>query len=487
MVEYDIKKYFLRCNMVKKRELYKISERSFLSKFMKTAGIIAEYNPFHKGHEYQIRYTKEKLKADYVIVAMSGDYVQRGTPALISKHVRAEMALRCGADLVFEMPVSISTASAEAFAMGGVSLLDSLGVVDMLCFGSESGEISALRELAEILVEEPKEYKKLLKSFLSEGLTFPAARSQALTEYFKNPRNFNGDDFGGVLTPLLNEVTLLNTPNNILGIEYCKALLRLNSQIRPVTIRREGMGYHETTVPEGDSASSSPDLQSSTDFFASATAIRSLIQNPGGGHSEAISDINNPVRNPDTKTANILSSQIPPDAFYVFKKALDSGEFLTENSLDSILSYCLMKENVESLSSYMDVSEDLARRIINQQNLLLSFSQSVSVLKTRELTQTRIQRALLHIILNIHTAPTQIPFARVLGFRRESSELLSRIKQHSRIPLITKLADAQNLLDSEGNQILSETVFSSNLYEKLLCLKTGRKFCHESQKQLIIL
>ena len=133
-----------------------------------------------------------------------------------------------------------------------------------------------------------------------------------------------------------------------------------------------------------------------------------------------------------------------------------------------------MKENVESLSSYMDVSEDLARRIINQQNFLLSFSQSVSVLKTREQTQTRIQRALLHIILNIHTAPAQIPFARVRGFRRESSELLSQIKQHSRFPLITKLADAQNLLDSEGNQILSETVFSSNLYEKLLCLKTGR-------------
>lgn len=469
MVEYDIKKYFLRCNMVKKRELYKISERSFLSKFMKTAGIIAEYNPFHKGHEYQIRYTKEKLKADYVIVAMSGDYVQRGTPALISKHVRAEMALRCGADLVLEMPVSISTASAEAFAMGGVSLLDSLGVVDMLCFGSESGEISALRELAEILVEEPEEYKKLLKSFLSEGQTFPAARSQALTEYFKNPRNFNGDDFDGVLTPLLNEVTqILNTPNNILGIEYCKALLRLNSQIRPVTIRREGMGYHETTVPDGNSTVASPDLQSPTDFFASATAIRNLILR-------------------DSPDPDALASQIPGQAFPVFQKAVNSGEFLTENSLDSILSYCLMKENVKSLSSYMDVSEDLARRIINQQNLLLSFSQSVSVLKTRELTQTRIQRALLHIILNIHTAPTQIPFARVLGFRRESSELLSQIKKHSRIPLITKLADAQKLLDSEGNQILSETVFSSNLYEKLLCLKTGRKFCHQSQKQLIII
>ena len=184
----------------KKERTLQNFRKEHLCKFMKTAGIIAEYNPFHKGHEYQIRYTKEKLKADYVIVAMSGDYVQRGTPALISKHARAEMALRCGADLVLEMPVSVSTASAEAFAMGGVSLLDGLGVVDMLCFGSESGEISALKELAEILVEEPEEYKKLLKSFLSEGLTFPAARSQALTEYFKNPRNFNGDDFDGVLT-----------------------------------------------------------------------------------------------------------------------------------------------------------------------------------------------------------------------------------------------------------------------------------------------
>ena len=438
---------------------------------MKTAGIIAEYNPFHKGHEYQIRYTKEKLKADYVIVAMSGDYVQRGTPALISKHARAEMALRCGADLVLEMPVSVSTASAEAFAMGGVSLLDGLGVVDMLCFGSESGEISALKELAEILVEEPEEYKKLLKNFLSEGLTFPAARSQALTEYFKNPRNFRGDDFDGVLTPLLNEVTqILNTPNNILGIEYCKALLRLNSKIRPVTIRREGMGYHESALPvrSRDTEALSQTSQSPTDFFASATAIRNLILQ-------------------DSPDPDVLTSQIPGQAFSVFQKAVNSGEFLTENSLDSILSYCLMKENGKSLSSYMDVSEDLARRIINQQNLLLSFSQSVSVLKTRELTQTRIQRALLHIILNIHTAPTQIPFARVLGFRRESSELLSQIKQHSTIPLITKLADAQNLLDSEGNQILSETVFSSNLYEKLLCLKTGRKFCHESQKQIIIL
>ena len=136
---------------------------------MKVTGIIAEYNPFHRGHKYQIDYCKKELGADYVIVAMSGDYVQRGTPALLSKHVRAEMALRCGADLVLEMPVSVSTASAEAFAMGGVSMLDGLHVVDKLCFGSEYGDVSALQELAEILVKEPEEYRRLLKEFLGKG------------------------------------------------------------------------------------------------------------------------------------------------------------------------------------------------------------------------------------------------------------------------------------------------------------------------------
>ena len=187
---------------------------------MKVTGIIAEYNPFHRGHKYQIDYCKKELGADYVVIAMSGDYVQRGTPALLSKHMRAEMALRCGADLVLEMPVATSTASAEAFAMGGVSILDGLHVIDTLCFGSESGEVSALQELAEILVKEPEEYRRLLKESLSNGLSFPAARSQSLMEYFKDPHNFAGDDFDGVLTPLLNQIAqILSSPNNILGIE----------------------------------------------------------------------------------------------------------------------------------------------------------------------------------------------------------------------------------------------------------------------------
>ena len=435
---------------------------------MKVTGIIAEYNPFHKGHKYQIDYCKKKLNSDYVIVAMSGDYVQRGTPALLPKHVRAEMALRCGADLVLEMPVSVSTASAEAFAMGGVSMLDGLHIVDSLCFGSEYGEVSALMELAEILVEEPEEYRQLLKEFLSNGLSFPSARCQALTEYFKNPHNFTGDDFDGVLTPLLNQIVqILNSPNNILGIEYCKALLRLKSNIKPVTLKRQGMGYHET-LAETDGS----DRFSCTDgnTFASASAIRELLK---------------ATLTPETISR--IASQVPDEISLLLASSLQRNEFLTEDVLDPLLSYCILKENASGLSTYLDVSRDLAERIVNRSNEINGFLQAASLLKTKELTQTRIQRALLHIILGIREVPATVPYARALGFRKESSALLKEIKDSSSISLITKLADADSLLSEAGKVLLSETTFASNIYEKLLCQKSGRNFVHEYQNQLVIL
>ena len=435
---------------------------------MKVTGIIAEYNPFHKGHKYQIDYCKKELNSDYVIVAMSGDYVQRGTPALLPKHVRAEMALRCGADLVLEMPVSVSTASAEAFAFGGVSMLDGLHMVDSLCFGSEYGEVSALMELAEILVKEPEEYRRLLKESLSNGLSFPSARCQALTEYFRNPRNFTGNDFDGVLTPLLNQIIqILNSPNNILGIEYCKALLRLKSSIKPFTLKRQGMGYHETLADTDGSISAS---LTDDNTFASASAIRELLK-------AALTP----------ETISRITAQVPDEISSLLASSLQRNEFLTEDVLDPLLSYCILKENTSGLSTYLDVSRDLAERIVNRSNEIKGFLQAASLLKTKELTQTRIQRALLHIILGIREVPATVPYARVLGFRKESSALLKEIKDSSSIPLITKLADADSLLDEAGKVLLSETTFASNLYEKLLCQKSGRNFVHEYQKQLVIL
>ena len=452
---------------------------------MKVTGIIAEYNPFHKGHKYQIDYCKKELNSDYVIVAMSGDYVQRGTPALLPKHVRAEMALRCGADLVLEMPVSVSTASAEAFAFGGISMLEGLHMVDSLCFGSEYGEVSALMELAEILVKEPEEYRSLLKEFLSNGLSFPSARCQALTEYFKNPRNFTGDDFDGVLTPLLNQIVqILNSPNNILGIEYCKALLRLKSNIKPVTLKRQGMGYHETLATAVSTRITSTDVAVDDTPFASASADTATDNIPFASAS-AIRELLKAALMPETISR--ITAQVPDEISSLLASSLQRNEFLTEDVLDPLLSYCILKENTSGLSTYLDVSRDLAERIANRSNEVNGFLQAAALLKTKELTQTRIQRALLHIILRIREVPATVPYARVLGFRKESSALLKEIKDSSSIPLITKLADTDSILDEAGKILLSETTFASNLYEKLLCQKSGRNFVHEYQKQLVIL
>lgn len=427
---------------------------------MKVTGIVAEYNPFHKGHEYQINYCKKKMHSDYVIVVMSGDYVQRGTPALLPKHLRAEMALRCGADLVLEMPVSVSTASAEAFAMGGVSILDGLNVVDQLCFGSEYGEVSALQELASVLIKEPEEYRVLLKTFLSEGLSFPAARSQALIEYFKNPHHFEGDDFDGILTPLLNQIVqILNSPNNILGIEYCKALLRLNSKIKPVTLKRQGMGYHETTLNEQSTSTS--------EHFASASAIRNALKS-------------------DSEINEVLK-EVPDEAVPLLKTAVKKKEFLLEDDFSLLLQYCLLNETPESLSGYADMSKDLAARIYNQINHFENFTQFTELLKTKELTYTRIQRSLLHTILKIKEQPEKIPYARVLGFRKSSSPLLKEIKQHATIPLITKAADATGILSADGQELWNTNLRASNIYESVLTQKTGHTFIHEYKKQLVLI
>lgn len=438
---------------------------------MKVTGIIAEYNPFHRGHKYQIDYCKQELHSDYVVVAMSGDYVQRGTPALLPKHARAEMALRCGADLVLELPVSVSTASAEAFAMGAVSMLDGLRVIDHLCFGSEYGEVSALQELAAVLVSEPKEYRLFLKNFLSAGCSFPSARSQALVEYFKNPHNFEGDTFDGILTPLLNQITqILNSPNNILGIEYCKALNRLKSNIKPVTLKRQGMGYHDTLTSVSSDHAVSADISGKNAPFASASAIRELLDSTL-----------------TQETIAQISAQIPDEASSFFVSSLQNNGYLNEEVLDDLLIYLIMYADAELFSQYLDVSGDLAERIINCRNEISGFTQAASLLKTKELTQTRIQRALLHSILQIRKTPLSLPYARVLGFREESSPLLKGIKKSSAIPMFTKLADANALLDEAGKQLLSETTAASNLYEKLLCKKNGQKFIHEYQKQIVIL
>ena len=185
---------------------------------MKTVGIIAEYNPFHNGHAYQIAMAKKITSADYCIVVMSGDFVQRGTPAIMDKYIRAHSALESGADLVLELPVYYAASSAEYFASGAVALLDKLGVTDTLCFGSECGDIAVLSALAEALLDETPQFKKVLKQQIKSGASYPQARNHALS----------------VTAPhLTGSLHVLQSPNNILGLEYIKALKKRQSRIQP--------------------------------------------------------------------------------------------------------------------------------------------------------------------------------------------------------------------------------------------------------------
>lgn len=425
---------------------------------LKTVGVIAEYNPFHSGHAFQLDYIRKTFHARFIVVAISGDFVQRGAPALFPKHLRTRMALLQGADLVLELPVSTATASAEAFARGGVSLFDGLGVVNALCFGSECGDICLLQALAELLVKEPALFSHALQEALKTGMTYPAARCRALLSCLDN-LCFPLDKSTGknLLFRSREELeALLSSPNNILGVEYCKALLRQKSSIQPVTLRRQGSGYHEKTLPGKD--------------FPSASAIRKYLCGPKKKSS-----------------LSPLSGLIPRELIPLLETAMNQRSFLTPEDFNPLFLYSLIKETPDTLCQYLDISPDLACRIYGRRFSFQDFSQFTSLLKTKELTRTRLQRALLHMVLGIKKAPSSVPYARILGFRRDSASLLGEIKKKGTIPLLAKAADAKKLLDPEALGLFEETVFASNLYQSLLSQKTGQPFCHEYSQPMVIL
>lgn len=216
---------------------------------MKVVGLITEYNPFHNGHKYHLEASKEKASATHSIAVMSGNFLQRGEPALLDKWTRAKMAVDSGVDLVLELPTVFATQSAEYFAHGALSVLEDTNVVDSLCFGSELGDTELLKDIADVLVDEPLEFKNILKKHLNLGLSFPKARSLALKAFFEHAKYSHFEKIEKIV----------ESPNNILGIEYMKSLIKLKSKITPLTIKRVYSNYHDK------------DINSS---IASATSIR---------------------------------------------------------------------------------------------------------------------------------------------------------------------------------------------------------------------
>ncbi len=449
---------------------------------MKVVGIVAEYNPFHSGHAYHLQEAKRRTGADFAVVVMSPDFVQRGEPAVSDKYARTKMALLNGADLVLELPVCYAAGSAEYFAQGAVSVLDGLGVVDVLSFGCEdtgyenSGrstkwdtgakagrkdnfkenqktdpektDSGLFWEIAGILNAEPETFRKSLRARLACGLSFPKAREAALLEYLESRED-----------PFLSQILpehFLEKPNNILAVEYCRAILRLQSSMEILPVARTGGGYHEEQM---------------NGRFCSAAALRKAVLS---GESSSI------------------WQYIPENLYGIYEEVL--AHPLTADDFRPVLMQQLL--TAKSFDHIQDISADLSDRICNLRFRCIgkTYEELVEFLAAKQLTKARIRRALLHLILGIGADQTErfrqngcVYYARMLGFRRDASPLLHEIKKNSSLPLLSKNADAAHHLDPIEREMLSRDFEASHLYRGIRTLKYGTPFRSEYEMSPVVI
>lgn len=313
-------------------------------------GIIAEYNPFHNGHLYHLLKSKELTKDNYVVAIIGGNFTQRGEASLVDKWTKCEMALDNGVDLVIELPTLYSVSSAENFSDGAIKILNSLKIVDNISFGTECEELNKLNILSNVLFEEPKEYKLFLQSELDKGLSFPKARENALIEYL--------NDF--------SYRTVLSGSNNILAIEYLKALKKHHSKINPII------------VPRGNTNHLNKDY---TGKITSSTSIREMIK---------------------TENTRNLKSSMTPSSYTILKEELSKGHFVRDISdFEKLIIYNLRNSNFDSLRKLPDVSEGLEHAIKKAANSTNSLYDLISQVSSKRYTETRIKRILLYSLLGV--------------------------------------------------------------------------------------
>lgn len=441
---------------------------------MKTTGIIAEYNPFHNGHLYQMQRARELTGCEYLVIVMSPDFVQRGAPSLLDKWARARMALICGADLVLELPVRCATGSAEFFAGGAVSLLDSLGVVDAVSFGCETDRTEPLIEYARFLSgAEPERYRSLLQEKLRQGISYAGARCMSYLEY-TGTKHADPESSVSKAERNRNEESLtriLMSPNNILAVEYLKAIFRSGSRMQAYPVLRTGAGYHDLKMPGNafPPRAVTADNDNTLSPHASAPFSSSLPASAAGIRA-ALSE--------GTDVRNLM----PETAYQILCEELSEGRILTSSDLDLALRLKLY-ENRTALAEYVDVSKDLANRIDHLLPQYTGFEQFTALLKTKQIAHTRVRRALLHILLGLQKKEKQQPsYARVLGFRRSAAPLLSRIKDEASIGMVTRLPPEKLI-----SEPMREDLNATSLWELLVSDKTGAPVRNERQRQIIIL
>ena len=387
----------------------------------KVIGIIAEYNPFHNGHLYHLQKSLQLTHSSYSVAVISGNFTQRGSTSLVDKWAKTEIAIKNGIDLVLELPLLYSISSAENFAEGAIKILDSLKVVDYISFGSESGDISTLNIIADILYKEPKAYKNILSHELSKGLSFPKARENALLMYLNDIRRFSN---------------VLSSPNNILGIEYLKALKKLKSPIIPVTVERYNAGYHDTTY-NGN--------------VASSTAIRNIVKNNGW---------------------DILRKVVPENTFSTLLENIKIGHVVPDISVfEKQIIYNLRKMSIQEIAELPDVSEGLENAIKNAANSCNSVVEFLNIIKSKRYTNTRLQRILLYALLgitkkDISLSKKSIPYIRVLGFNNKGKYLISEIARTN--PKLEIITSVKKYMDTSNNKnskyMLEKDIWATNVY-----------------------
>lgn len=413
---------------------------------IKVAAVIAEFNPFHSGHAAILAKAREMTNADYVLVLMSGDYCQRGEPAVIEKFTRAHMALANGADLVLELPSFYALGSAEYFAFGAVNILNKLGVADCLVFGSESSDISKLSRIAELLNDEPPAFKLQLQAGLKRGEDFPTARMKALAFCLGENDRESAD--------------LLRSANDLLGIEYIRKLLKTKSKIKALTAGRT-LGVNSSSIREG--------LFSQSPFIA--------------------------------------KRQLPESAKIMLKKYIDIGtssysgdknmsyELGCFDKIEAGLKHILSLESVSGVSMISDVGNTLARKIYKELPNFTGMDAFIEALHSRDMTRARIKRALMHIFLNMRKKDmdmflkNETGYARILGFKKSSKPLLTEIKERSKLPLISRLSQSSKILaeDEAAKKMLAEDIKASLIYDQLFLKKASYPLKSEFEKKIVVI
>ncbi len=386
-------------------------------------GIVSEYNPFHNGHLYHLNESKKITNSDYTVAIMSGNFMQRGEPAFIDKWSRTKMAIESGIDLVIELPTIYAISSAENFATGAVKLLDALKIVDFISFGSECNDISVLEDITKVLCSEPADYRTLLSHELSRGISFPKAREKALMMYLNDVRRF---------------ANVLSSPNNILGIEYLKALRKQKSNIEPISIKRNGSEHNENII-------------STNSKIASATAIRNTCL---------------------SNNFSILQNVIPKSTYTILEENIHRGNFVQGlSTFDKEIIYTLRKMSTNEIANLPDVSEGLEFALKTAANSCNSVIELLSMIDSKRYTKTRIQRILLYAILGITKKDMQIsknitPYIRVLGFNQKGKIMLSEISnKNSKIPLVTSVKKfMDNVPNKNLKMLIEKDIWASNVY-----------------------